>query len=269
VAQYSPRRGSNEPEGAGPSLDRTSAEPAYSQLARLLREKIAGGQYRPGERIPSVPELSTTFKVASMTVRQAVEQLTREGTVVRERGRGTFVRPAALSSATFGLDDLRRQLTDTELQVKVLSARSVRATPRVAGKLAVREGERVISIKRLLVRGEQALFCHSEYVVWDPLRPLVEAELGVTSLQGLFSGVGQSSIKNGHLALHASRLFENEAAHLREQTGTLAWVIEHVFFDFDDAPVSWGRFVCRADRLTFEADVGIITNPHPCSPGKG
>jgi GntR family transcriptional regulator len=192
-----------------------------------------------------------------MTVRQAIDLLTKEGAVVRQRGRGTFVKQPDLASATFGLDDLRRHLTDPALEVKVLGARAVRASRRVAGKLAIREGDRVISIKRLLVRDEEPAFYHSEYVVWDPRRPLVEAELGITSLQGLFSGIGEGDVKNGELKLHASALFEGEAAHLGEDPGTLAWVIEHLFFDFDNRPVSWGRFVCRADRLAFRAAVGI------------
>jgi DNA-binding GntR family transcriptional regulator len=234
-----------------------------------LREKIASGELMPGERIPSVPELSATFGLASMTVRQAIGQLTKEGTVVRERGRGTFVRTPQLSSAVFGLDDLRRQLTDPDLHVKVLGARSVRATTRVAKKLGVSEGVRVISIKRLLVRDDEPLFYHSEYLIWDPRRPLVEAELGVTSLQGLFSGVGQIDVKNGHLVLHAATLRQGEAGHLGEQPGALAWVIEHVFYDFADAPVSWGRFVCRADRLRLEADIGVSGEGRPGSRKRG
>jgi GntR family transcriptional regulator len=216
-----------------------------------------------------MPQLSTTFGVASMTVRQAIEQLTREGAVVRERGRGTFVRRPNLTSAMFDLEDLRRRLTDPELRVRVLGARSVRATVRVATKLALSSGVRVISIKRLLTRHDEPLFYHSEYLIWDPRRPLVEAELGVTSLQGLFSGVGQIDIKNGHLALHASTLRQSEAAHLGDQAGSLAWVIEHLFYDFDDAPVSWGRFVCRADRLTFETDIGILGEARPGTQARG
>jgi DNA-binding GntR family transcriptional regulator len=251
------------------SLDRSSPEPVYSQLARLLRQRIAGGELRAGERVPSVPELSAAFGVASMTVRQAIEQLAQEGAVVRERGRGTFVRSPDLASATFSLDDLRRQLTDADLQVRILGARSVRATPRVAGKLSVKAGVRVISIKRLLVRAEAPIFYHSEYLIWDPRRPLVEAELGVTSLQGLFSGVGQSGIKNGELALHASAMTKGEADYLSEEAGTLAWVVEHLFYDFDSRPVSWGRFICRAEQLTFHAAIGISEDGRSGNQGRG
>jgi DNA-binding GntR family transcriptional regulator len=243
--------------GEHEQLDRTSPEPAYSQLARLLREKIASGELRPGERIPSVPELSASFAVAAMTVRQAIDQLNREGVIVRERGLGTFVKPPSIGAAMFGLEDLQRQMTDDAVQVRVLRAQSAPASPRVAARLDVQRGERVISIKRLLLRDEAPIFYHSEYLIRDPRRPLVEAELGVTSLRGLFSGVDQVDVKNGQLTLHASVLAEGEAEYLGEPAGTPAWVIEHLFKDFDNKPVSWGRFICRADRLTMKAQVGI------------
>jgi len=139
----------------------------------------------------------------------------------------------------------------------------VQATPRVAEKLKVEEGVLVISIKRVLLRDDAPIFYHSEYLVRDPRRPLVEAELGVTSLRGLFSGVGEMDIKNGELTLHASALRESEAGYLGEKAGTLAWVIEHLFGDFDNRPVSWGRFICRADRLTMKARVGIVDETWP------
>ena len=121
----------------------------------------------------------------------------------------------------------------------------------------------MISIKRLLLRDDHPIFYHSEYLIRDPRRALVEAELGVTSLRGLFSGVGEASVKNGELTLHASALTESEARYLSEKVGTVVWVVEHLFNDFDDKPVSWGRFICRADRLNMKAQVGISNEKRP------
>jgi GntR family transcriptional regulator len=229
----------------------------------MLRERIVSGEYRPGQRIPSVPELAATFGVAAMTVRQAIDQLHHEGVIVRQRGRGTFVKPPHLGSAMFSLADLQRQMTDESVEVRVLGARSVPASKRVAARLQVDVGALVISIKRLLLHDERPMFYHSEYLIRDPRRALVEAELGVTSLRGLFSGVGEASVKNGELTLHASTLTEAEARYLDEKAGAVVWVIEHLFNDFDDKPVSWGRFICRADRLTMKAKVGISSDAAP------
>lgn len=244
------------PPGAT-TIDRTSFVPAYLQLAGLLRDQIASGKYPPGSRVPSEPELTELYSVARNTARQAISLLTKEGVLTAQRGRGTFVNPTQLSSAVFDLADLRRQLDDSATQVRVLETRAVRASGRVARRLEIPDRSRVLSIRRLLLRTDEPLFYHSEYVIWDPRRPLVETEWTVTSLRGLFSGLGQTDVKTGELQLHSAALTESEADRLGETVGTLAWVIEHTFFDFDDHPVSWGRFVCRADRMTFRTTVGI------------
>jgi DNA-binding GntR family transcriptional regulator len=237
-------------------IDRGSFEPPYAQLVRAIRERIARGDYRPGDRLPSEAELCASFEVSPMTVRRAIGELVRDDVVVTEHGRGTFVNPPQLAAAAFDLGDLTRQLASPDTEARILEARIVSAGPRVAERLGVEEGDRVISIKRLLLRGDEPVFYHSEYLVFDPTRPLVEGELATTALKDLFSGASGSDLKYGRLTLHASALTEREAAHLGEEPGTLAWVLEHLFYDFDDRPESWGRFVARADRLSFTTTVG-------------
>ena len=65
--------------------------PLYVQLAELFRQRIGKGVWRHGDKLPSLDQLSTEFEVARVTVRQAVDQLSREGLVSPQRGRGTFV----------------------------------------------------------------------------------------------------------------------------------------------------------------------------------
>lgn len=238
-------------------IDRSAFEPPYSQLARQLRERVASGEFQPGDRLPSEAELCEAYGVSPMTVRRAVTQLIQEEVAYAEQGRGTFVKTPQLDSATFDLGDLRRYLADPDIAARIVEARIVTPSPRVREKLKVDADDRVIAIKRLLCRGEEAVFYHSEYLVFDPARPLVEAELGVTSLNDLFSGGTGSGVKFGRLKLHASALTESEAGYLDEEPDTLAWVVEHLFFDYDDRPQSWGRFIGRADRLTFSSTVGI------------
>jgi len=239
-------------------IDRSSFEPPYAQLARRLRERVASGEFQPGDRLPSEAQLCEVYGVSPMTVRRAVTQLIQEEVAYAEHGRGTFVKSPQLGAAIFDLGDLRRYLSDPGIAARIVEARIVTPTPRVCQQLQVTADDHVIAIKRLLERAAETIFYHSEYLVFDPARPLVEAELGVTSLNDLFSGGGGGSgVKFGRLTLHASALTAGEATYLGEQPGSLAWVVEHLFFDYDDRPQSWGRFVGRADRLTFSSTVGI------------
>ena len=65
--------------------------PLYVQLADLFRQRIVKGIWKEGEKLPSLDKLVDEFEVARVTVRQAVDRLTRDGLVSPQRGRGTFV----------------------------------------------------------------------------------------------------------------------------------------------------------------------------------
>ena len=119
---------------------------------------------------------------------------------------------------------------------------------------------KVIAIRRLLSRDAAPVAYHREYLVFDPTRPIVEAEMGITSLQGLFDGQGETVLKRGDLGIQTTVLTEEEARLLDAAIGSAAFRIEHTFFDFDERPVSWGWFIVRGDCLRFNATVGAPYN---------
>lgn len=65
--------------------------PRYLQLADLMRQRIARGVWGQDHKLPSLEALGAEFGVARVTVRQAVDVLAREGLVLPQQGRGTFV----------------------------------------------------------------------------------------------------------------------------------------------------------------------------------
>jgi DNA-binding GntR family transcriptional regulator len=240
------------------TIDRESYEPAYAQLVRILTGQIAAGVFRPGDRLPSEAQLCERYGVSPMTVRRVVNILADQGLVTTERGRGTFVRPLELGTATFDLDRLQQLFRDEDQStVKLLETRITSATERVARKLIIEVGDRTVFIRRLIFRNKEPMLLHREHVIYDPSRPIVEAEMEVTALRGLFSGGGGSDLKRGDLTIEATLLTEEEAALLYSETGAPAFRLEHIFYDFDDQPVSWGWFICSGDRLRFTATIGI------------
>lgn len=73
-------------------VDKSLDRPVFRQIADDLRSAITAGTLPAGERLPSETELMEHYRVARMTVRQAVAELKAEGLVVAEHGRGVFVR---------------------------------------------------------------------------------------------------------------------------------------------------------------------------------
>ncbi|HUY51693.1 MAG TPA: winged helix-turn-helix domain-containing protein [Streptosporangiaceae bacterium] len=69
----------------------------WRQIHALLRAQIEDGRLAPGDRLPSIKDLSQTYEVALTTVRKALDALKDEGLVVTSP-MGTFVaekRPAS------------------------------------------------------------------------------------------------------------------------------------------------------------------------------
>ena len=66
--------------------------PRYVQLAEDLRDAIRSGELRPGDPLPSEPELAARSGMSRTSVRNAIRQLREWGLVRAEQGRGTFVR---------------------------------------------------------------------------------------------------------------------------------------------------------------------------------
>ena len=66
--------------------------PRYIQLAERLRDEIVSGVRKPGEALPSEPELAEASGISRTSVRNALRQLRDWGLVRAEQGRGTYVR---------------------------------------------------------------------------------------------------------------------------------------------------------------------------------
>ena len=89
-----------------------SAAPLYVQLADLFRQRIVKGVWKKGEKLPSLEQLVAEFEVARVTVRQAIERLTRDGLVSPQRGRGTFVTGAPRSDRWLRVETSLKNLAD-------------------------------------------------------------------------------------------------------------------------------------------------------------
>ncbi len=242
----------------GYSIDRNSPLPVYKQLAESLHQRIITGEFQPGERLPAETKLAEIYQVSPMTVRKALSRLTTQNIVTAIRGSGTYVKEVELGSASFYLQNLSELFgNENDTAIRVLEARFFQANEKIARKLSVPLSERVIFIRRLLTISREPAFYHRAYLLNDPNRPVVEAELEVTDLKGLFRGSGGSIIKYGDLYLESTILNEEETNILNLETPAPGMMLEHIYYDFENKPVSWGWFVCASSRLRMHTRVGI------------
>ena len=87
------------------------ASPRYHQVYVTLRTWVRDGTYKPGEQIPTEPQLCEMFGVSRITVRKAIDNLAKEGWLLRQQGRGTFVQISrARAAGSLDINDVRSQV---------------------------------------------------------------------------------------------------------------------------------------------------------------
>jgi GntR family transcriptional regulator len=84
-------RPARAPGEAGPSL--------VDGAEQALRNWLAGGRYRQGDRLPPEHEVAAMLGVSRGTLRSALRRLEESGEIVRRQGSGTFVGRMAVPSA--------------------------------------------------------------------------------------------------------------------------------------------------------------------------
>ncbi len=240
-------------------IDRQSHEPAYIQICNLLKEQIAKGVYLPGSKLPSESALRRLHKVSPMTVRRSIKMLIDQGVVTTVQGSGTFVKAPDFDHVTFSLKEFSYIFKDSNrAKVKLLEVKTRKSDPETARWLQIEEGTRVILLRRVLLKDGDPVIYQEENLVYDPTRPIIETEMEVNSLYGLFEGNGQSFMKRSDLTIEAMVLNQEESKILNTIPLQPAFRIEHLFYDFEDKPLSWGQFICRGDQLRFKTTVGLV-----------
>ncbi len=89
--------------------DSEPGRPLYLRIGDAIRHKIESGELAPGARVGSDAALIAEWNTTRQTVRQALDVLRAEGLIVREHGRGTFVRRRPTIDVQWPTDRYRRR----------------------------------------------------------------------------------------------------------------------------------------------------------------
>jgi GntR family transcriptional regulator len=72
-------------------ISQSDGRPMYLQIMEQIRQKVAVGEWKAGENIPSIRALAVELQVSVITVKRAYLELEREGIIVTQHGKGSIV----------------------------------------------------------------------------------------------------------------------------------------------------------------------------------
>jgi GntR family phosphonate transport system transcriptional regulator len=123
----------------------------WRRIVEAVEQEIAAGALAPGAKLATEAQMAVRFGVNRHTVRRALEELSRNGLVRIEQGRGSFVAEDVLDYTigprTRFSEWIRRH--NKEPSGRTLDLREVPADQAVAAGLGIRTGAKVVRLERL------------------------------------------------------------------------------------------------------------------------
>jgi GntR family transcriptional regulator len=231
-------------------LERESKLPLYQQLYEILHRRIIGGEWQPGDMIPAEPELMMAFGVSRITLRQVLDMLVRDGLVVRQRGRGSFVARPRLEKGMIRIFSFTEDMQQRGLRSKtvVLAAELLPASGEVAARLGIEPGEELVRLERLRLAEDEPLAIEESHLVHRICPGLLRYDFAIESLREVMAreyGVRWSKARQTIQAILAA---DGLAELLGIEPGAALLHIERVSYAQDNAPVEFLRVQYRGDR---------------------
>jgi GntR family transcriptional regulator len=223
----------------------------HRQLAQQLRQAIAGGGYRPGDRLPTEPQLAARHDVSRITARQAVMQLVREGLVVRRQGKGSFVAEPPVHHDLVDLRGIYDELVARGVNptTELLDYAELVPPANVAQRL--HSGARkVLHFKRLyLRRGEPFAVA---WAWFSPSVPKVSRELvAAHTTYHLFESFLHLKIRHADLSVRARTADAELRKLLRLRVHAPVIALERVSYLADGKPAEFTLYCANAENYEF------------------
>ncbi|TWO69361.1 GntR family transcriptional regulator [Caenimonas sedimenti] len=248
---------SHSADGAGTADAQAQATPAFSplyqQIKGLILQSLQAGEWKPGEVIPSEMDLAARFRVSQGTVRKAIDELAAENLVVRRQGKGTFVATHAEQHVRYRFLKLVPDSGDRDSEGpagrEVLECRRLRASADVARALALRTGDPVVQVRRVLTFGGvptiledlwlpgnafKGLSADQMAAYQGPTYAMFELEFGVRMVRA------EEKIRS--VAADAA-----QAALLAVAEGSPLLSVERLSYTYSDVPMELRRGLYRTD----------------------
>ncbi|MDQ3995457.1 MAG: GntR family transcriptional regulator [Gemmatimonadota bacterium] len=202
-----------------------------------------------GEAIPSERQLSSDLGVSRLTVRAALEDLVREGYLVRRRGAGTFVSEPKIAqelTMTSFTDDMRRRGMRPASRTLDLSV--VAAGARLGRVLHVSPSEPVMVAKRLRLADGETMAIETLHVRAALVPGLTAADLEQQSFYELLRDRYGIVIVGGVQAIEPTVTNEEESNALGVPLHSPAFLFERVTRAENDEIVEFVSSLYRGDR---------------------
>jgi GntR family transcriptional regulator len=227
--------------------------PLHHQVYLDLKAALDEGEWGIGDQLPPERELAVRYGCSLITVRRALDELTREQRLERTRGRGTFVLPPLLDRDIADTMSFTEEMRQRGLapETRLISAAAGIAGEAVAEALRLPIGAPILHLERLRLAAGTPLLLEQASLSSRRFPGLLAADLEHGSLYEILATRFDARVTRAREALEPVLLRAREARLLGVSPGRPALLIEGIAFADDDTPVEFSRTYVRGDRTRY------------------
>lgn len=165
-------------------VNHRSPKPVFRQISDAIRHDIETGALGAGVALPSEREYSARLGVSRMTVRSAINELAKEGWLLRRHGRSTIVSSVKINKNALGFMSFTEDMQSRGMKAssKVLQCREEVADAAVAAQLGLPAGSRVIFIERVRLANGEPMALERVHLPQERFTGIVKSDLAKQSL---------------------------------------------------------------------------------------
>ncbi len=234
-------------------VDHDSPLPLYSQLREALLALLKDGEFREGDSFPTERELEQKFQVSRITVRRALDELVREGYLIAQQGRGTFVAKPKISRHVPQMRSFSQEMADQGRRPgsRLLSLGHQRIGQRIAIALSLPSDSWVWVVERLRLADEEPICLSLVYLNLPPQITLTPVELEQeTSLWSILEDKGiHFAFRDENIQAIAAGA--REAELLQIEPGVPLLFVEGTVYSDRGDPIEYHQIHNRGDRYNY------------------
>ncbi|HLS08194.1 GntR family transcriptional regulator [Lentibacillus sp.] len=237
-------------------MDKTSKIPLYLQLMDDLIKDIDTGKLIVNEKLPSERELCDVNNLSRITVRQALQELEREGYIYKLHGKGTFVSSMSYNQnlvKLYSFTEEMKKIGKTPT-TQVLSFREMALDERLASNMNLTPLDEAYQIVRLRLADNEPLMYETSYVPKKIFPRLTEKDLNERPMYDIFLQDYQIGVTKAVERFSATSVRKEEAEHLNLPADHPAMLVKR-FAYHDDELIEYTISVARGDKFDYTVEL--------------
>ncbi|RAO98736.1 GntR family transcriptional regulator [Petrotoga sp. 9PW.55.5.1] len=229
--------------------------PLYYKLYVDLKEDLEEN-YKKGDKILTENEICNKYSVSRLTVRRALDELSKEGLIERKRGQGTFYlgrkQEEELSKLTGFTDEAIKQGHKT---TSIVLENKLMAIPQeLTEEFKMPKDGRVVLLKRVRYLDEEPYAIESSYLnPYADIRILniIERDMSNESLYRILNDEFGIVFSHAVETLEVTTLNKEEGKFLSQKEGAIAALRTRYTYIKDEKCIEYVRSLYRGDRYKF------------------